>query len=161
METDLNWPDGLPGPQITSFSREEVVGFKESPLATGPSFIEIFSEDTPQFHNVTYLFKSGDARRFQMWLRENKFKSHSPWFNGPLVTEDRSVETQVCRFTASGYPQLTGVSVNGTKTYSAQLLTREIGNNDDDYAESIDAYWSVNNGEIDNGISLIDEGLNG
>ena len=159
--TTLNWLNGLPGPQVSSFSTSEVVGFKESPLAAGPAFIEVFSEDTPQFHNVTYLFKSGDARRFKMWLRANKFKSHSPWFNGPIITEDRSVETQVCRYTAEGFPQFKGVTIGGLHSYSAKLLTREIVNNDDDYAESIDAMWYANNGDIDNGASLLDEGLNG
>lgn len=158
---DISWVDGLRGPLVSSFSREETVGFREAPLASGPPFVVPFSEDTPQFHNVTYQFKEGDARRFQLWLRENKFKYLSPWFDGPLITEDGSIETQECRFTADGYPQLTGKSVGGLYTYSAQLITREIINNDDDYAESVDAMWGVNNGDIDLGSSIIDEGLNG
>ena len=158
---DLKWPEKLRGPMASGYSREEVVGFRESPLASGPAFIEPFSEDTPQFHNVTYQLKEGDARRFQMWLRENKFKFLSPWFDGPIITEDRSIEFQTCRFTARGYPQLQGKSVGGIYTYSAQLMTREIVNGDDEYAESVKAMWFVSCGDINNGISVLDEGLNG
>ena len=156
---DLKWLDGLGGPQINGYSREEVVGFIENDLAAGPAFIEVFSDDTPQFHSVSYIFKRGDARRFEMWLRENKVKSRSPWFDGPIPTPDNTVETQECRFTADGYPQLTGQSSGGTFTYSAKLLTRSIVNNDDDYATEVDAMWGTNNGDINLGSSLLDEGL--
>lgn len=158
---NLKWPEKLRGPMVSGYSREEVVGFRESELASGPSFIEPFSEDTPQFHNVTYQLKEGDARRFQLWLRENKVKFLSPWFDGPIITEDRSIELQTCRFTASGYPQLQGKSTGGIYTYSAQLITREIVNGDDAYAEAVNTSWFVFCGDINNGISLLDEGLNG
>lgn len=157
---DLKWPTNLPGLQVSGFSREEVVGFRENPLASGPAFVEPFSEDTPQFHTITYLFKNGDARRFQLWLRQNKVKFMSPWFDCPLITEDGSVETQECRFTADGYPQLQGKSVGGMWTYSARVISREIVNNDDQYATEVDAIWGVNCGDINLGASLLDEGVN-
>ena len=155
----ISWPANLRGPLISSYSREEVVGFRENNVAAGPAFIEIFSEDTPQFHNVTYQFKSGDARLFQVWLRENKVKSHSPFFDGPIVTEDQSVETQECRFTADGYPQLQSKSIGGIYTYSARLLTREIVNNDDAYAETLETIHGLSCGNIDYGASQLDLGL--
>jgi hypothetical protein len=155
------WPDGLRGPLVSGYSREEIVGFRENDLASGPAFVEVFSEDTPQFHNITYQFKNGDARRFQLWLRENKIKSYSPWFDGPLITEDRSVLAQECRYTSDGYPQLQSKTNNGIHTYTARIITREIINNDDAYATELEALWGVNCGDIDLGGSLLDEGLNG
>jgi len=155
----VKWPTDLRGPLVAGFSREEIIGFRENDLASGPAVIEPFSEDTPQFHNVTYQFKNGDARRFQLWLRENKVKFLSPFFDGPLITEDSSILTQECRFTSDGYPQLTGKSVGGIWTYSARLITREIVNGDDEYAEELDAIWGVNCGDINLGNSLLDEGM--
>ena len=156
---EVKWPDGLRGPTVAGFSREEVVGFRENDLASGPAFVEPFSDDTPQFHNITYQFKNGDARRFQLWLRDNKIKSRSPFFDGPLITEDKSIETQECRFTSDGYPQLMGKSVGGIWSYSAKLITREIVNGDDEYAEELDAVWGTNCGDINKGNSLLDQGM--
>lgn len=156
----IQWPEKLRGPLVAGFSREEVVGFLENDLASGPAFITPFSEDTPQFHSLTYQFKQGDARRFQMWLREHKFKFLSPFFDGPIISEDNSVQLQECRFTADGYPQLTGKTTGGLFTYSARVITREIVNIDDDYAESVKSLWYVFCGDINNGASKLDEGLN-
>jgi hypothetical protein len=158
---EIQWPAGLRGPTIAGYSREEIPGFREHNLAAGPAFVEPFSEDTPQFHNLTYQFKSGDARRFQRWLRENKIKFLSPFFDGPILSEDRSVELQECRYTSDGYPQLQSVSIGGIHTYSARVITREIVNGDDAYATELDALWGVNCGDINLGGSLLDEGLNG
>jgi hypothetical protein len=155
----IQWPTGLRGPLVSGFSREEVVGFRDNPLASGPDWGEPFSDDTPQFHNVSYQFKNGDARRFELWLRENKFKFLSPFFDGPLITEDSSILTQECRFTSDGYPQLQSKSVGGIWTYSARLLTREIVDSDDAYATELESMWGVNCGDINLGNSLLDEGL--
>lgn len=156
---DIQWPDGLRGPLVANFSRNEQTGFLESELTSGPSFVTLISDDNPSFHSVTYQFKQGDARRFQQWLRANKIKTQSPWFDGPLVTEDRSVETQECRFISGGYPQLASKAVGGIFTYNATILTREIVTNDEDYETELDSLWGVNNGDIDLGASLLDEGL--
>lgn len=160
MAVDLTWPDGLRGPLINSFNREEVVGFVESNVAAGPSFVTPISDDNPAFHNITYQFKEGDARRFQQFLRVNKVKQLSPWFNGPLITEDRSVEYQECRYTADGYPQLTGKTIGGIYTYSARVLTRDIVTNDELYPDELDALWGVNCGDIDYGANQLDIALN-
>ena len=156
---DIKWPDGLRGPLVSNYSREEVVGFIESELTAGPAFITPLTDDNPSFHNVTYQLKQGDARRFQQWLRVNKIKTRSPWFDGPLITEDASVEYQECRFTAGGYPQLKSKSVGGIWTYSATLLTREIVTNDEGYETELDSLWGAGNGDIDLSASLLDEGL--
>lgn len=158
---DINWPTGLRGPLVANYSRNEIVGFLEPELTSGPSFVTPITDDNPQFHNVTYQFKSGDARRFQQWLRVNRFKTLSPWFNGPLITEDSSVETQECRFIADGYPQLSAKTIGGIYTYNATILTREIVTNDELYETELDALWGVNCGDIDLGASLLDEGLSG
>lgn len=157
---DIVWPTGLRGPLVSNYSRNELVGFLESELTSGPSFVTPVTDDNPVFHNVTYQFKSGDARRFQQFLRVNKFKVLSPWFDGPIIGEDNSVEYQECRFTASGYPQLSSKTIGGIYTYNATILTREIVTNDEDYPTELDALWGVNNGDIDLGASLLDEGLN-
>ena len=157
---DITWPDGLHGPLISNFSREETVGFIESELASGPSFITPLSDDTPSFHSMTFQFKRGDARRFQQFLRVNSMKLYSPWFNMPLVTEDRSIEYQEARFTASGYPQLASVTSGGIHTYNAQVITRSIETTDEDYPTELDAIWGVNCGNVNLGNSLLDEGLN-
>jgi len=157
----IQWPANLRGPLVAGYSREEVVGFRENNLAAGPAFVEVFSEDTPQFHNFTYQFKSGDARRFKLWLREHKMRAYAPWFDGPLITEDRSIELQECRYTSDGYPQFQGRTVGGIHTYTARVITREIVNGDDAYATELEAIWGVNCGDIDLGGSLFDEGMNG
>lgn len=155
----IQWPDKLGGPKLAGYSREEVVGFRDSELAAGPAFVEIFSDDTPQFHNVQYLFKQDAARRFERWLRTNKVKSESPWFDGPIPTPDRSVKTQECRFTADGYPQFTGISDGGVYSYSARLLTREIVNNDDEYGDVFDIMFDLSCGNVNWGVSKLDEGI--
>jgi len=159
--TTISWPEKLRGPLVAGYSREEAVGFRESPVAAGPSFVEPFTDDAPTFHNVTYQFKEGDARRFQLWLKQNKFRFLSPWFNGPIINEERRESTVECRFTADGYPQLQGKTIGGIYTYAARLLTRNVQSTDLDYATEVDAMWATNCGDIDLGSSLLDEGLNG
>lgn len=156
----LKWPDNLPGPQIETYSREEIVGFNESFVAAGPSFVEPFTEDAPIFHNVTYQFKEGDARRFQLWLKQNKVRFVSPEFDGPIVNEEQLTSIAECRYTADGYPQLTGKVIGGVYTYSARMITRQIDSIDIDYPTEIEAIWSVSDGDIDAGANKLDEGLN-
>lgn len=157
---NITWPEKLRGPLVSGYSREEVAGFRENPLASGPAWVEPFSEDTPSFHNIQYLMRAGDARRFQIWLREHKMKTYAPWFDGPLITEDNSIDVQECRYTADGYPQLTGKTIGGLFTYSARIITRSIVNRDDLYAEAVSTMWFVSCGDINLGTSLLDEGLN-
>lgn len=157
---DLKWPVNLRGPLVESYSREEIVGFRESSVAAGPSYVEPFTEDAPIFHNVTYQFHEGDARRFQLWLKENRVRFLSPVFDGPIVNEERLTSIAECRFTADGYPQLTGKTSGGVYTYSARLITRQIDSIDIDYAEQVESIWHVSDGYIGLGGNKLDEGLN-
>ena len=159
MTVELTWPDGLPSPLLGNYSRDEVEGFSESELSAGPSFVVPITDDTPTFHGVSYTMKTGDARRFQQFLRVNKFKTKSPWFNGPLPSNDGSTKMQECRFISGGYPQLSGTTSGGVCTYNATIMTREIVTDDEGYETELDAYWGVGNGDIDLSISLLDEGL--
>ena len=156
---DIKWPDDLPGPQISTYSMEEAAGFTESQLNAGPAFITPITEDMPQFHNVTYIFKRGHARKFEQFLRENKIRFLSPWFDGPIIRPNRNDTIQECRYTQDGVPQLTGVSGN-LFTYSARLITRSLVLDDMDYETEMDASWSVNFGNIDPFNAALDEGLN-
>lgn len=132
----INWPAGLRPSLKSSKSRDEVVGFRESPVTSGPSFVEPFSEDTPVFYNVGFTFTKDEARAFQSWLRINRIKTMSPFFNFPLVIEDPNVENQEARFTLEGFPQLTG-ETGFTFTYSAQLLIRNLTVEDEEHDEFI------------------------
>lgn len=158
--SDIKWPDGLPGPLVESYARDEVIGFRESQVAAGPSYVEPYSDDTPIFHTVTYQFKAGDARRFQLWLRQHKFKFLSPVFDGPIVNEDNKVKFVECRYTADGYPQLLSQSLSGICVYQARMITRKIENLDDELPDIFETMWGVDNGNVDADISLLDEGLN-
>ena len=122
---DINWPVGLRPSIKASKSREEVVGFRESPVTSGPSFIEPFSEDTPVFYNVEFIFNKNESRAFQSWLRVNRMKTNAPFFDFPILIEDPNTSTQEARFTLNGYPQLRS-ETNAIFTYSARILIRKI-----------------------------------
>lgn len=134
--TTIDWPSGLRPSVKASKDREETVGFRESPVTSGPSFIEPFSEDTPVFYNVQFVFTKGEARAFQSWLRAHRMKTRAPFFNFPLVIEDPNTENQQARFTLGGYPQLTG-DTNATFTYSARILIRTLETDDEEHDEFI------------------------
>lgn len=132
MTTKIDWPMGLKPSIRATKSREETVGFREAPVTSGPSFIEPFSNDTPVFYDVQFIFEKGGARAFQSWLRINRMITNAPFFNFPIVIEDPNVETQQARFTLEGYPQLIG-ETGYTFTYAATLLIRNIVTEDEDY----------------------------
>lgn len=121
----ITWPAGLRPALKATKSRNEIVGFRESPVTSGPSFIEPFSDDTPVFYSVSFTFTKGEARAFQSWLRINKVKTNSPFFTFPLLVEDPNVESQEARFTLNGYPQLNS-ETNSMFSYSAEILIRKI-----------------------------------
>ncbi len=133
---NISWPNGLRPAIKASKSRDEVEGFRESPVTSGPSFIEPFSDDTPVFYSVQFILTKGEARAFQSWLRLNRIKTLSPFFDFPLVIEDPNVATQEARFILGGYPQLTG-DTGSTFTYSAQMLIRKIVSEDEPFDEFI------------------------
>lgn len=132
----INWPTGLRPSIKASKSRDEVVGFRESPVTSGPSFIEPFSEDTPVFYNVEFIFTKNEARAFQSWLRVNRMKTNAPFFNFPILIEDPNVDTQEARFTLDGYPQLRS-ETNAIFTYSARILIRKIVSEDEAHDDFI------------------------
>ncbi|MDB4306026.1 hypothetical protein N9980_00505 [bacterium] len=132
---DIKWPVGLRPSLRASKSRQEVVGFRESQPTVGPSFIEPFSEDTPSFYDVEFIFTTGEARTFQAWLAFHQMKTYAPFFDFPLVIEDPNVDTQEARFLLDGYPKLTGNNV--LYKYSAKLLIRKLDRPDDANAEFI------------------------
>jgi hypothetical protein len=127
---DINWPTGLRPSIKASKSRDEIVGFRESPVTSGPSLIEPFSDDTPVFYSVQFIFTKDEARAFQSWLRINRIKTNSPFFNFPLLIEDPNVDTQEARFTLDGYPQLVS-ETNSIFTYSGRILIRKIISEDE------------------------------
>ncbi len=130
----INWPTGLRPSLKASKSRDEVIGFRESPPSVGPSFVEPFSDDTPVFYDISLTFSKSEARAFQSWLRLHKMKTNAPFFNFPLVIEDPNVANQEARFLLDGYPQLTG-ETNYTFSYSARILIRKIVTQDEAYDE--------------------------
>ena len=158
---DISWPEGLRGPLVSTFSQSEMPGFIESPLATGPAFVEPISEDVPTIMNLTYQFKTGDARRFGIWLRDNAIRFKSPWFKGPIVHPDFDArKEQLCRYTVSGYPQLSGVTAGGIYTYSAQVIIRQVETQDIEYSEETKAAWEVNCGDVNRFNQDLDCGFN-
>lgn len=132
----IDWPTGLRPALKASKSRDEVVGFRESPVTVGPSFIEPFSDDTPVFYDIEFFFTKDEARAFQSWLRIHRIKTNSPFFNFPLAIEDPNVDTQEARFILDGYPQLKSES-NYTFSYSARILIRNIVTEDEDHDDFI------------------------
>ncbi len=132
----IDWPKGLRPSIKSAKSRSEVVGFRESPVTVGPSFIEPFSDDTPVFYDIQFIFTKDEARAFQSWLRIHRMKTNAPYFNFPLVIEDPNVKAQEARFILDGYPQLTS-ETNYTFSYSARILVRKIITEDEDNDEFI------------------------
>lgn len=117
-----DWPEMLSGCVTSSKSRNEEVGFKFSPLNSGPPFLQQFSEDLPTFWDIQFKFRQDDARVFQIWLDKNKVRTKSPWFNFPIKIEE-GLTTQNVRFIK--YPQATGQD-GDIYTYSAQIMAREV-----------------------------------
>lgn len=132
----IAWPNGLRPSLKASKSRNEVVGFRESPVTSGPSFIEPFSDDTPVFYDINFTFTKDEARAFQSWLRIHRMKTNAPFFTFPLLIEDPNVDGQEARFTRDGYPQLR-TETNFSFSYSAKILIRKIVTEDEAHDDFI------------------------
>ena len=156
---DIDWPKGLRPSLKATKSRNEVVGFRESPVTSGPSFIEPFSEDTPVFYNVEFLFTKSEARAFQSWLRINRMKTNAPFFNFPLTIEDPNVDGQEARFTLDGYPQLRN-ETNFSFGYSARILIRKIITEDEEHDDFILQLSEATGYMADSWMSDLDRVLN-
>jgi len=128
---DIAWPSGLKTCITETKRRDEVIGYIEDPVSSGPSFVELISDDNPTTFDVTFVFNRGQAMAFQAWLRLNNVKTESPFFDTfPLQIEEGLFDQEV-RFTSSGYPQCITQS-GDVFTYRAIVLCRQINNPYDD-----------------------------
>lgn len=123
----VSWPSGLKTCITEAKQRREVVGFLESPVSSGPSYVELFSDDTPTTWDITFVFNRSQAMAFQAWLRQYEIKTTAPFFDSFPIQIEEGLYEQEFRFTSDGYPQCTGQSGN-VFTYTATVLARAISN---------------------------------
>jgi hypothetical protein len=117
-----NWPDILPSCETASKSRSQPSGFAFNDVNSGSPFMQMTTTDLPTIFDVVFKFTRDKARIFNIWLNQNKVKTHPHWFEFPIQIE-AGLTTQTVKFVE--YPQLT--SQNGDAfTYSGKLIVRDL-----------------------------------
>ena len=157
--TDITWPNKLINSLESAKRVNRGAGWTESPVASGPSFVERYSDDEPTFFDVGFTFTRNQARVFDSWLQFHNMQTEAPFFNFPVKIPDTNQAFQVVRF-VDNVPQR--VSQNGDSfSYSGQIMARSISSPDLDYPEAILALFEItDNGDINQGAEFLDTAIN-
>ena len=156
---NIDWPDGLINSLQSAKRVERGPGWRESPAASGPSFTERVSDDTPTFFDVAFKFTRAQARAFDAWLKFYDLQTTAEFFNFPVKIPDTNQLLQVVRFTGN-VPQRTGQD-GAAWTYTGRIMARSITSPDLDNAETILALAFISNYEdIDQAAEDLDIAIN-
>ncbi len=119
----LVYPSTIRAPIRANYSRVETPMFDTTDPASGSYFVQINSDDSPTYFNLSFIFERESAMVFRAWLlRNNKDLLNGAQFEIDLSTESGDT-TQVASFTQDGIPQYTGETTN-LVYYSAKILVR-------------------------------------
>lgn len=156
---DIQWPKALRNSIKSAKVWDRAGGARMNDQATGPSFVEPYSDDTPTFVTVEFRFTRDEARVFDAWVQFHKMNLLLPLFDFPIELPDTNATTQECRW-ESRPAQRTGQE-NQVYTYQGNLLIRRVQSADLDNPEAILAIGRVSgNRDLDRNMSLIDIALN-
>ncbi len=156
---DVAWPVGLINSLESAKQVERGAGWRESPVASGPAFVERLSDDTPTFFDVGFRFTRSQARVFDAWLKFYDMQTSPVFFDFPVKIPDTNQEFQEVRFTGN-VPQRTGQ--NGVAwTYTGRVMARSIISPDLDDPEMILTLGILSNyGDIDQYAEFLDIAIN-
>lgn len=99
IETDINYPDGLPWPTRDGYDVNTVQPFRRTQMVSGRSRNRRIYESVPTAVSVTWLFHGdGEAAAFEAWFRDALLDG-TEWFNCPLKTP-MGEKQYVCQFTS-------------------------------------------------------------
>ncbi|AZV93594.1 hypothetical protein CBF45_07575 [Bordetella sp. J329] len=98
IETDIDYPEGLPNPLREGHSLQSVSPFRRTQMASGRSRSRLLYESVPVRGTWDFIFKTdGQAAAFEAWFRD-ALKNGTEWFNIPRRTP-LGIIRLVCQFT--------------------------------------------------------------
>ena len=123
--TAIAYPTGLPTFLSASKSRSQPASFTESNPRRGPAYAQKIGTDVPVLWDVTFRFNQGDAQRFHLWVRLEKYLDGGiNEFILPIQTEFGMVD-HVCRFLSDKFLDAKQES-SIVFTYTATILARSL-----------------------------------
>jgi len=156
--TIATWPNHLRSCVTSSKSRQQTQGFTVSDVQVGPPFVELITEDTPTFYDVSFKFNRSEARAFRAWQKINNFTNAGGWFYLPIQIEE-GLTTQEVLLLPPGF-QCTGQE-NNVFSYTASVMTRQEQATDDQYPESILGLFENNpRSDLTEAANLLDIAIN-
>lgn len=96
ITTSINWPEGLPCPQRSSYSVKGPSPFIRTELQTGRARQRRRFSSTPVNYKMEWLFDRSQVLTFEAWFRDS-LVSGTRWFN--MTLPNPTDNGLVCRFT--------------------------------------------------------------
>lgn len=97
IQTDINYPEGLPWPVRDGYDLNHVSPFTRTPMDSGRARQRRRFSSVPTNVTVGWIFSEQEALIFEAWFRD-KIHDGTDWFNCPLKTP-MGEKPYVCRFT--------------------------------------------------------------
>lgn len=133
----IPYPDWLPLAQKANKNRSSDVGFRADQPAVGAPIYQKLTDDLKVTWNLTWLFKRGEDRAFEQWLRSPRYLDNgNQWFSMPINLGGSGLQVQELHFTADGFPVQTSDN-GGVITWTGTVITRGVTNPDDQYDDII------------------------
>lgn len=96
METDIDYPDGLPLPQRQGYGIKHVSPFVRTPMHSGRGRSRRVNTTVPSEVPVQWLMSAVQAQLFEVWFRDS-ISDGVDWFNIRMKTP-LSLERYMCQF---------------------------------------------------------------
>jgi len=97
IQTDINYPDGLPHPLREGHTTNHVQPFLRTSMESGRARQRRRFTSVPSIGNYNFLFNDAQAASFEVWFKVT-LKDGAEWFNIPRRTP-LGQSMLVCRFT--------------------------------------------------------------
>lgn len=98
IETDINYPAGLPNPLRDGHALNPLPTFNRTRMASGRARNRRGFESVPTEGDWQFIFTDAQAMAFEAWFRD-ALKNGTEWFNIPRKTP-LGMSRLVCRFTS-------------------------------------------------------------
>ena len=109
IETDIDYPEGLPAPLREGHTTQHVTPFRRTNMTSGRARQRRLFTDVPSIGNYSWRMTDSEAAAFEVWFKEI-LKDGAEWFNILRKTPLGRVN-HVCRFVDMYEgPNLVGVS---------------------------------------------------
>lgn len=152
------YPDYLPPPLQTGYSRTQFDGLRQVEAFAGPPITEQVTLDRPATYRLTWSLDTGQALVFKAWIHTAIEGGLKP-FEITLLNES-GLQKQEVKFVAGSLPQLDSVNAD-EQTYSAVAICRKINDPyEQDYATIIELAEISPQGNVIEGMRLLDLAIN-